>query len=65
MYESIVKLKDWVSRRYESILNVLSVDFVMNESTVNVGVDLLINIESTFDNTPEAVELMIGIISCK
>ena len=32
---------------------------------MNVGVDLLINLASTFDSIPLAVEFMIGIISCR
>ena len=46
-------------------MNVLSVGLTRNESTVNVGVDLLINLASTFDSTPLAVEFMIGMISCR
>ena len=48
-----------------STVNVLSVGLTRNESILNVGVDLLTNLASTFDNIPLAVEFMIGIMSCK
>ncbi len=60
-----MKLNDGVSRRNASTANVLLVGLTRNESILNVGVDLLTNLASTFDNTPLAVEFIIGIISCK
>ena len=46
-------------------MNVSGVTFLRYESIEIVEYFLLINIESTFDSIPLAVEFMIGMISCR